>query len=141
MKKRPLIIVAIIIVACLAFVLAHTLWLKQPDGTRAPEISTPPVQQPDSRTQVPAAPKDDRKEPAKGQMELETKQSYESTASGDFDETIRVKKKEIKITPGVVFESGKGVSIKPPGEEEKIVIRRDNTYRDGEYRVQWEKKF
>ena len=55
--------------------------------------------------------------------------------------SIRNKKKEIAITPGVSFQPGKSVNVKIPGEDELIRIKLDKTYHPGGYNVLWEKKY
>ncbi|AIF53193.1 hypothetical protein [Pelosinus sp. UFO1] len=55
--------------------------------------------------------------------------------------SIKNKKKEISITPGVTFQPGKSISVKIPGEDETIRIKLDKTYHPGGYNVLWEKKY
>lgn len=55
--------------------------------------------------------------------------------------SIKNKKKDISITPGVTFQPGKSVSVKIPGEDETIRIKLDKTYHPGGYNVLWEKKY
>lgn len=55
--------------------------------------------------------------------------------------SIKNKKKDISITPGVTFQPGKSISVKIPGEDETIRIKLDKTYHPGGYNVLWEKKY
>lgn len=65
----------------------------------------------------------------------------ESDNLGEQSYSIKNKKKEIAITPGVTFQPGKSVNVKIPGEDELIRIKLDKTYHPGGYNVLWEKKY
>lgn len=55
--------------------------------------------------------------------------------------SIKNKKKEIAITPGVTFQPGKSVNIKISDGDEVIRVQRDKRYHPGGYNVLWEKKY
>lgn len=126
------------------------IWLQNskaeaPRGGTVPEMNAPAARQEEPNKPVPNEQKEGQGKTVHKQIELseEVKQTYDSRADGQgFNETMRrEEKKAIKITPGVNFQPGKGVNIKVPGGEENIQVRRDNTYRPGEVKVEWEKKF
>lgn len=126
------------------------IWLQNskaepPRGGAAPQMNAPAARQEETKQSVSDDQKEGQGKTVHKQMELseEVKQTYDSRANGqEFNETMRrEEKKVIKITPGVNFQPGKGVIIKMPGGEEKIQVRRDNTYRPDEVKVEWEKKF
>lgn len=145
MNKKWLIILSLFLLIGLGYIWLQNSKVESPSGVPAPQTNAPPAGQAEPKT---AAPKDQKAGPGKpvhDQMELpeEAKQTYDSQSNGqEFNETMkREEKKSIKITPGVTFQPGKGVSIKMPGGEESIQIRRDKTYRPDELKVEWEKKF
>lgn len=123
--------------------------LLRPSGeTAKPPVNTPPAAQAEPGTETKkgqaASNETGSRGPARGQMSLspEARQAYEVRENdATYAETMRNDKKGIQIAPGVIFESGKGVSVKTAKQAETIEIKRDNTYRDSEYKVQWEKKF
>ena len=55
--------------------------------------------------------------------------------------SIKTKKREIPITPGVSLQPGKSINVKIPGQEEIIRVQRDKVYHPGGYNVLWEKKY
>lgn len=86
--------------------------------------------------------------PASSQGEkMERPPSLQPVTHGESDNleeqsySIKNKKKEISITPGVTFQPGKSVNVKIPGEDETIRIKLDKTYHPGAYNVLWEKKY
>lgn len=126
------------------------IWLQNskaelPGAGAAPPMNVPAAKQEEPSTPVLNDQKEGQGKTVHKQIELpeEVKQTYDSRANGqEFNETMRrEEKKAIKITPGVNYQPGKGVIIKVPGGEEKIQVRRDNTYRPDEVKVEWEKKF
>ncbi len=55
--------------------------------------------------------------------------------------SIKNKKKEIILSPGVSLQPSKGITIKIPGEEEVIKVQRDKTYHPDSIHMFWEKKY
>jgi hypothetical protein len=55
--------------------------------------------------------------------------------------SIKNEKKEIKLTPGVSFQPGKSITVKIPGEEEVIKVKRDKIYHPDSLNMLWEKKY
>ncbi|SFL77874.1 hypothetical protein [Pelosinus propionicus] len=55
--------------------------------------------------------------------------------------SIKNKKKEIILSPGVSFQPSKGITIKIPGEQEVIKVERDKTYHPDSIHMFWEKKY
>ncbi|EIW19194.1 hypothetical protein [Pelosinus fermentans] len=55
--------------------------------------------------------------------------------------SIKNKKKEIILSPGVSLQPSKGITIKIPGEEEVIKVQRDKTYHSDSIHMFWEKKY
>ena len=147
MNKKLSALFILIILAGIGF---GCIWLRNlkaepPRGGDAPPMHPPAARQEEPNKPVPDEQKEGQGKTVHKQIELpeEVKQTYDNRANGQgFNETMRrEEKKAIKITPGVNFQPGKGVSIKVPGGEEDIQVRRDNTYRSGEVKVEWEKKF
>ena len=132
--------ITIVLLIGMAFVILRGPKASEKASPLHPEPVTPPAKATEQKKEGPAS-----EQPPKhvhSQMEfVPEKESQDNNETAQFDESITRKKREMKITPGVVYESGKGINMKMPGTEESIQIRRDNTYRAGEYRVQWEKKF
>lgn len=143
-KRRSLIIFLALIVLG-----AGWYWnskVEAPAGNAVPSKGSPlPLQQAEPAKAAADEGKEGQSNPARDQMKLspEAKQNYGTQANTEeFKETMkRPKPKSIELAPGVTFESGKGINVKKEGTEESIQIRRDNTYREDEYKVQWEKKF
>jgi hypothetical protein len=76
-----------------------------------------------------------------GTMRLDTSRHY--TPSVPPQEVSFSQKREIKertLMPGVTYQSGEGISM-AVDEDEKVLIRRDNTYRSKEVQVMWKKTF
>lgn len=55
--------------------------------------------------------------------------------------SIKNKKKEIILSPGVSLQPSKGITIKIPGEDEVIKVQRDKTYHPDSIHMFWEKKY
>ncbi len=58
-----------------------------------------------------------------------------------YSYSIKNKKKEIILSPGVSLQPSKGITIKIPGEEEVIKVQRDKTYHSDSIHMFWEKKY
>lgn len=65
-----------------------------------------------------------------------------NTADTPADVSYSIKKdtKERTIMPGVKYKSGEGINM-AVDEDEKIQIRRDNTYGSRQYQVLWKKSY
>lgn len=135
--RRIILTIIIISLVGIGFFVAKGLFFDK-DKAAEQEPKAPPVQVTEPKQQ--SSDKEPSPKPVQSQMEFTPEQKMDDS-SEKFDESITRKKRVIKITPGVAFEPGRGVNMRVPGSEESIQIRRDNTYRAGEYRVQWEKKF
>lgn len=55
--------------------------------------------------------------------------------------SIKNKKKEIILSPGVSLQPSKGITIKIPGEDEVIKVQRDKIYHPDSIHMFWEKKY
>lgn len=144
MKRKSLLFIILLVLIGIGVIWFQSSITETPGGAIAPKGNPTPVQPAESGRDIPNTKKEGQASPAQGRMELssEDKQNYDRPANGEeFNETMKRQDKGIKITPGITFEPGKGINVKKPGTEESIQIRRDNSYRADEYKVQWEKKF
>jgi hypothetical protein len=145
MNKKLSALFILIILAGFGYMWLQNSKAGPPGGGAVPPMNAPAARQEEPRKPVPNEQKEGKGNTVHKQIELpeEVKQTYDSQAKAQgFNESMRrEEKKAIKITPGVDFQPGKGVSIKVPGGEEKVQVRRDSTYRSDEVKVEWEKKF
>lgn len=58
-----------------------------------------------------------------------------------FAESQHKPKTGLQLTPGAVYEPGKGLKLDTGEKDTSIRIRKTDERRSGEYRVQWERKF
>jgi hypothetical protein len=146
--KRKLILTILITTLLIAlYIFAQGFFVTtEPDKTPVTETKPADVHNSPVRSEGQAPASSDPAGPAGPQkMELSPAEKRltktKQTVVEDFTYSLKKERKEKQITPGVSYESGKGINMKIPDQEETVQIRRDHTYREGEYRVLWEKKY
>lgn len=103
------------------------------EAAPAPQTVQPAVQSP---TEAPA----EEAMPARLELDQNGKGQTGQDAPA-FAESQHKPKTGLQLTPGAVYEPGKGLKLDTGEKDTSIRIRKTDERRSGEYRVQWEKNF